>query len=100
MVIGGVAGGEPPGVITPAQPERLRRDHGDLRVEVQQHHMITRSASGTRACSAKSSTAGRPSMEIRPSHSSAGIWCEDWSDSQLSRSSHGKPTANNSRFGT
>jgi hypothetical protein len=24
----------PAGVITPAQPERLRRDHGDLRVEV------------------------------------------------------------------
>jgi hypothetical protein len=36
-----LAGGEPPGVITPAQLERLRRDHGDLRVEVQQHHMIT-----------------------------------------------------------
>ena len=94
MVIGGVAGGRSsraaydrvlalwpghrrraagnPGVIMPAQPERLRRDHGDLRVEVQQHHMTTRSASGTRACSAKSSTAGRSSMEIRSSHSSAG----------------------------
>ena len=31
----------PASIITPAQPERLRREHGDLRVEVQQHHMIT-----------------------------------------------------------
>jgi hypothetical protein len=39
-------------------------------------------------------------MEIRTSHSSAAMWCENWPDSRLSRNSHGKPTANNSRFGT
>jgi Type II CAAX prenyl endopeptidase Rce1-like len=33
----------PAGTIAPAQPERLRRDHADLRVEVQQHH-VTRSS--------------------------------------------------------
>jgi wax ester synthase-like acyl-CoA acyltransferase family protein len=31
----------PASIITPVQPERLRHEHGDLRVEIQQHHMIT-----------------------------------------------------------
>jgi len=30
-----------PIIITPVQPERLRGDRRDLRVEIHQHHMIT-----------------------------------------------------------
>jgi len=31
----------PASPVTPVQPERLRRDRGDLRIEVQQHHVVT-----------------------------------------------------------
>jgi hypothetical protein len=44
----------PTRTITPAQPERLRRDRDDLRVKIQQHHMIAFKpglVSHMRACS-------------------------------------------------
>ena len=42
----------PARVITPAQPERLRRDRGHPRIEVQQHHMVTLSQDSCPTCTA------------------------------------------------
>ena len=57
----------PAGAITPVQPERLRRDHRDLRIKVQQHHVIAPPTTRTRRAV--------PSWPTRTSPGSSAVPC-------------------------